>query len=200
MLLPALNSARESGRRSNCLSNLKQLATYSVFYADENDGYFMPACLNINGTLYWFMENIKAYLPKSSWKRETNVLRCPSEKSPIDNLNNYFTYGVSDYFGLQTYDMTKRFLKTNMIKRASDTAYNSDAFPTSQYHMVAWRAWGYDDVTENTDEATNKSHLRIKWDLHQDSANLNFVDGHAQNYKRYAAKAKGDVFYDHAEH
>ena len=30
MLLPALNNARESGRKSNCIGNLKQLASYSI--------------------------------------------------------------------------------------------------------------------------------------------------------------------------
>ena len=42
MLLPALNSAREKGRNSSCVSNMKQLGSSVVQYAGENDGY-MPA-------------------------------------------------------------------------------------------------------------------------------------------------------------
>ncbi|MHC4693082.1 MAG: type II secretion system protein, partial [Planctomycetota bacterium] len=38
ILMPALNRARELGRRSVCLGNLKQLALAWVMYADENDG------------------------------------------------------------------------------------------------------------------------------------------------------------------
>jgi len=37
ILFPALNRAREQGRRAVCLSNLKQLALTWIMYADEND-------------------------------------------------------------------------------------------------------------------------------------------------------------------
>ena len=37
VLMPALNRAREQGRRAVCLSNLKQLALAWTMYADEND-------------------------------------------------------------------------------------------------------------------------------------------------------------------
>ncbi|MBQ4336990.1 MAG: prepilin-type N-terminal cleavage/methylation domain-containing protein, partial [Lentisphaeria bacterium] len=36
MLLPALNSAREKGRAARCISNLKQLASANMMYADDN--------------------------------------------------------------------------------------------------------------------------------------------------------------------
>ena len=37
VLMPALNRAREGGKRAACLSNLKQLALAWNMYADEND-------------------------------------------------------------------------------------------------------------------------------------------------------------------
>lgn len=37
ILMPALNRAREQGRRATCLSNLKQLTLAWIMYADEND-------------------------------------------------------------------------------------------------------------------------------------------------------------------
>ena len=37
ILLPALNRAREQGRRAVCLNNLKQLTLAWIMYADEND-------------------------------------------------------------------------------------------------------------------------------------------------------------------
>ena len=36
ILMPALNRARELGRRTVCLGNLKQLALAWVMYADQN--------------------------------------------------------------------------------------------------------------------------------------------------------------------
>ena len=37
ILMPALNRAKEQGKRAACLSNLKQLALAWIMYADEND-------------------------------------------------------------------------------------------------------------------------------------------------------------------
>ncbi len=38
MLLPALNKARESARKINCISNLKQQSTGFAMYSDDNNG------------------------------------------------------------------------------------------------------------------------------------------------------------------
>lgn len=43
LLLPALNTAREAGRRINCVSNIRQLLIANTGYTDENDGYYVLA-------------------------------------------------------------------------------------------------------------------------------------------------------------
>ena len=47
ILLPALGSARETGRGAVCLSNLRQLVTANAAYAQGNTGYYVPAALDI---------------------------------------------------------------------------------------------------------------------------------------------------------
>ncbi|MBR2624904.1 MAG: DUF1559 domain-containing protein [Lentisphaeria bacterium] len=42
ILLPALNSARESGRAASCTNNLKQIGTANDMYANDFDDYFVP--------------------------------------------------------------------------------------------------------------------------------------------------------------
>lgn len=42
ILLPALNSARERGRRGSCISNLKQIATQLLMYADDQNANLPP--------------------------------------------------------------------------------------------------------------------------------------------------------------
>jgi len=42
MLLPAIQAARESARRANCASNLKQLGTAVLLYADRNSQQIVP--------------------------------------------------------------------------------------------------------------------------------------------------------------
>ena len=43
MLLPAIQAARESARRANCSSNLKQFATAMLLYADRNSEQLPPS-------------------------------------------------------------------------------------------------------------------------------------------------------------
>src|SRR5438105_2665426 len=44
MLLPALSSARESGRRAACLSNVRQLTQATLMYLNENHQFLPDAC------------------------------------------------------------------------------------------------------------------------------------------------------------
>src|SRR5690554_6123919 len=46
MLLPAIQAARESARRANCASNLKQLGTGIQLYADRNSEQIPPSVSN----------------------------------------------------------------------------------------------------------------------------------------------------------
>ena len=43
MLFPVFASAREAARKAACLANLKQLTLAMLMYADDHDGYFVPA-------------------------------------------------------------------------------------------------------------------------------------------------------------
>ena len=47
MLLPALNKARESARKNNCLGNNKQIITGCLMYVDDNDVF--PSLNNAKG-------------------------------------------------------------------------------------------------------------------------------------------------------
>ncbi len=52
MLLPALNKARQRARTISCLNNLKQLGQISIFYRNENDGFFPYHIYNDGSSLY----------------------------------------------------------------------------------------------------------------------------------------------------
>ena len=53
MLLPAIQAARESARRANCSSNLKQYATGMLLYADRNAEQLPPSTTGISNGLSW---------------------------------------------------------------------------------------------------------------------------------------------------
>jgi len=99
MLLPALSTAKESGRRIACLNNLKQLRTALAMYADENDGQFPP-----RSRTYW---------PTRLWKEyeDLRILICPTDRPegesghavtdpdyPDYAPRSYLLNGFNDYF------------------------------------------------------------------------------------------------------
>jgi len=49
MLLPALNQARESAKKSNCLSNLKQIGAGYAAYLSDNKDFMVPLGTSIDG-------------------------------------------------------------------------------------------------------------------------------------------------------
>jgi len=75
MLLPAIQAARESARRANCASNLKQLATAIQIYADRNSQQIVPHGVGVSGEtmnswvcLLWpMMEQQNAYNGLRLW-------------------------------------------------------------------------------------------------------------------------------------
>ena len=70
MLLPALNSAREKARASDCVGNLRQLGTMIFSYTDDNNGYIIPF-------------GRAAGSSASYWSRTLCVLGYTKEKSPV---------------------------------------------------------------------------------------------------------------------
>ena len=75
MLLPALAAAREKARRTQCLSNLKQIGLAIAMYADGN-GDRAPS---VGTTLSGFSDAISAsFALMSNTLNTTKVLVCPS--------------------------------------------------------------------------------------------------------------------------
>ena len=95
ILLPSLNRARESAKRVQCQSNLRQLATAMIMYTNANKGSLPWDSRNSKGTngdedfLYWqlwrvgrFNESqIFKYLSAS--KASPAALRCPSDQFEV---------------------------------------------------------------------------------------------------------------------
>ena len=114
MLLPALNQAKEMGKRGLCMNNLKQIALANTNYVNDYDEWFVAHCawqlheesgpfsLTTGNVWPWYFVR-HGYLPDwsrpSSWPYPEDdmdppgmVYKCPSENSS----------GESDDFGPQT--------------------------------------------------------------------------------------------------
>jgi prepilin-type N-terminal cleavage/methylation domain-containing protein/prepilin-type processing-associated H-X9-DG protein len=89
MLLPALNKARQQAKTVQCASNMKQIGTALLMYANESRGRLPPAYMGLlsgHGHSQYWQQSLCAggFLPKDLWPpggdpmSTPNVLLCPA--------------------------------------------------------------------------------------------------------------------------
>ena len=97
MLLPALNNARNTARDLSCLSNLKQLTTPYLAYAQDNNGWILPNNISTieNDTAYAWTGVVATELYKipagngrigdyaATNNKRLKLFECPSETTPL---------------------------------------------------------------------------------------------------------------------
>ena len=119
MLLPALNAARESARRAVCGSDIKQIMTAFVMYANENNDRF-PLCDNATGSWdnyishYYFHQFSYFALIDSKALRTPRLLYCPSDshRYETDFPPNGYSCSYS-YRGITTVPNESRYISAN---------------------------------------------------------------------------------------
>ena len=98
MLLPALSSAKEAGKRISCVNNLRQVALANVMYVDDNDSRHYPRTVD----RYW-TGGLQDYF------KEPKILVCPDEPGAANNLgsisldlpHSYIINAWNDWFDAQ---------------------------------------------------------------------------------------------------
>ena len=100
MLLPALNSARDSAKAITCTNNLKQMDLAFLSYANDYDGWCIPTMYYYSSSnYYWYNAPfaMRNYLHiESEDKLSTiGVLRCPS--NPLAWGGSALGYDVGNY-------------------------------------------------------------------------------------------------------
>jgi prepilin-type N-terminal cleavage/methylation domain-containing protein/prepilin-type processing-associated H-X9-DG protein len=84
ILFTVFAQAREKARSARCQSNLKQLGTAIMMYAQDYDGYWVPAYYypagqgNISQGLYWWYDLIQPY------SKSYDVWTCPTWQGSTD--------------------------------------------------------------------------------------------------------------------
>jgi prepilin-type N-terminal cleavage/methylation domain-containing protein/prepilin-type processing-associated H-X9-DG protein len=97
MLLPALNKARESAHRINCVNKLRQIGTGALMYAQSYDGWVLSGRPKAppNGR-YWFTE------VGDTIEKDISFFKCPANKVGLgpyqDGLFTYTHYGINSFF------------------------------------------------------------------------------------------------------
>ena len=184
MLLPALNSAREKGRSSNCINNLKQIGLNVAFYHDDNDNYNISGH---DGTYLWWI-HIEYYLSKKpspqslNAKYDSPVMRCPSQKYHDALLmglswpgSNYsYNTHVSNGRGWPTYS------KINKIKGPSGRMLAGDGY-LAPGRTYIYYTWGEGTTGEIGPASTTIDRMST---IHTGGANYLWMDGHAEQRKK----------------
>ena len=200
MLLPALSSARESARTSNCLGNLKSYGTAYAMYLDDNKGYF-SICLSTQyttpfrlaanpfygpadigaGTLGPYMSYANdggryVYVATSghyvddNGKVTTGPFTCPSAEEPGTGKGVYYRYGQN--YLLQD----AKFGKIHNNKGEADK-WNG----TANIRQINFPAQ-FAVFMDNTGGPSNQT---VRYDLslvyrHKNGANVLYADWHAE--------------------
>ncbi len=200
MLLPALNNARDKAKAISCLSNLKQMGVAANSYSVDFEGYVTPQNVGGHTTNYlWDYQYGLNYMgykvgstgyPVGAW----SAFRCPSDITRVvingnDKTNQRESYGmVYAYIGRESSGVITPMPKLNSFKRPSATYLIADSdhhgyMETNNVTLFQNSRVGECSSTTNCWVLLNNSFAIGP--NHHDSANILFLDGHAEPRKSW---------------
>jgi len=208
ILLPALNSARKRGQTASCINNLKQIGNGLTQYSMEYDDFVLPvdgSRRDMGGkdsnTWFWYARYHLGFKVDVSSPKNGNydipenyrfgIMYCPASS----NLIGTFSFAVPHYgmfshwIGGKNSDeaLWSKGWKLHQYTRPSQRAYLIDStktetpqFNKTDYSSISAQGWY---KVANYGTCSNRTR-------HNQSANILFLDGHAENYTEGALKAE----------
>ena len=208
MLLPALNRAREQGRRTKCISNVKQIGLAISQYSHDYPDYILPVHPNIplskakyGGVDLWVQAMVKwGYLGKGNFKpsegslndsgfaikttKPAGVFVCPSATGEIKDAESGTSHpGVTTMYGLN------QFVGSWSNYGPEDDEYKACARKITQYRgnvsrvmVLGDKLWDRDakKLLGNSSGANNIFNGMIRHDKY---GNFLFFDFHVEGRK-----------------
>lgn len=95
LLLGSIHSAREKGRTTMCINNLKNLTTAMILFANDNGKY--PELMAFKQELYEEEEPGLAYATSlgAYYDNQVGVTRCPKVNGTISDATPVYSYGIN---------------------------------------------------------------------------------------------------------
>jgi len=171
LLMPALNKARESSRRVNCMSNLRQLSVAWLSYAQAHKGE-MPLAENQLGVGWADPGNTDEDIVKGllyPWVPDPRVYRCPNdptEKNRRSYSINTYCNGAGPALGVPSVRRITR------IRETSRTMVFVEEYDPRGYNMGSFLMYSTGDVW-------------IDWPVnwHNRGACVSFADTHVEYFR-----------------
>ena len=136
ILLPTLNSARKTAEQVKCFSNLRQIATSSVMYADANGGWSPALGVPWGRVPFWALI-VQSDADSESYS-ERSVLVCPSgNREHGGSMTRTYAVSVTGLTGRPgeraDFDAEVVHIPLWNIRRPSETAWyvDSEAAPVT---------------------------------------------------------------------
>lgn len=197
VLLPALSNAREYGRRTACMSNLRQLALGSILYGSENRQAFprFPAAVaipqGVGGGQGAGQYKIDIDQYDASFLgyigADERLFRCPTDWTPVqvtvDGLAAPMPLSYGYNFLLALFD-----LRMNKVTLVSTMLFFDGAPPAKGGTLGG--GWWLDDP--DSQKGNNLDRFQIMNPLvlrHSSWGNVCFADGHVERRRDLPANA-----------
>lgn len=184
MLLPALRNSREQGKRTVCLSNMRQMGIALLSYAVEN-GEYVPACscplsepdVEHPEQYYWLVM-------LQRYAKQPLIGRCHSDRTtrpfldwsappPRDTWQDYrwSSYAVNACIGPLKSPLA--LARLNQIRNVSSAIFLSEVRAGDTYDYA-------DHIHSDLWEGEEDPKQSVAWDRHLGVSNYLFVDSHAE--------------------
>jgi prepilin-type N-terminal cleavage/methylation domain-containing protein/prepilin-type processing-associated H-X9-DG protein len=176
ILFPVFAQARESARKTSCLSNQKQIGLAMMQYAQDYDECYMPTMIPVNPYKGMALQACYSYF------KSLKMIVCPSDNrtSPTNS------YGYNINLGNNGGVYTPRVYKPCGIN-VSAVNLPSQTIAFYEDFMSDWV--GADGMQGSVGTNYNVGFGGTQLTVHQNGTNLLFADGHAKWY-RYPGYAK----------
>ena len=136
ILLPALQSARQRGQITACLSNVKEISRATQQYLDSYEGLVTGNKEYINDD--WVKNMMSEFkLNEDKFKSKRHVMYCPHSKSAERAyLADYRTYGINAWYGTNPWYKSKAYSNTDKggykrIRRPSQVFFIAEGQQTN---------------------------------------------------------------------
>ncbi len=213
ILMPALNLARDQGRKMKCAANLRSLALANAVYANNNDDWAVPCRFTVDQTttLWTTNDRFREYIgyegaePGLSEVQTPKKYRCPSDTQEAwlhaydaasgNTTGTLVSYGynIEDWFpsvGTPSWtgamDMSVIGYKLSSIRQPATKLHFNEAHDW-------WSKWRGANYIDGWDVLGQEGSVQAYKDAgcggptmyrHNDVANLAFYDGHVESWHK----------------